>query len=67
MKIPIDLTEDDFEALKTLARNEYRDVRGQAAILIREELKKRQIVRTAEPNENHQSVHSEKQKSLQVT
>jgi hypothetical protein len=50
MRIPVVLDERDFEALKVLAHSEYRDGRGQAAILIREGLQNRGLL-----NGQHQS------------
>jgi hypothetical protein len=43
-RIPIMLDEKDILALSKLARHEYRDIRQQAAVLIRDELIRRGIL-----------------------
>ena len=43
-KIPVWLDERHAQALSRLARNEYRDIRQQAAVLIRDELARRGLL-----------------------
>ena len=43
-KIPVWLDERHAQALSKLARNEYRDIRQQAAVLIRDELARRGLL-----------------------
>jgi len=43
-RIPIMLDERDIHALSRLAKHEYRDIRQQAAILIRQELERRGLL-----------------------
>jgi hypothetical protein len=50
-RIPIMLEEKDILALSKLARHEYRDIRQQAAVLIRDELTRRGILRQEQPTE----------------
>ena len=55
-RIPIMLEEKDILALSKLARHEYRDIRQQAAILIRDELTRRGILPQEQPVEpDHQA------------
>lgn len=43
-KIPVMLDEHHALALSKLARNEYRDIRQQAAVIIRDELTRRGLL-----------------------
>jgi len=43
-RIPIYLEANDYEIIKEIARKEYRDIRGQAAMLIKSELQRRGLL-----------------------
>ncbi len=47
-RIPIKLEERDALALSKLARQEYRDIRQQAAVIISTELKRRGLISTTD-------------------
>ena len=48
IRVPIQLQDESLIALRTLAKQEYRDVRQQAAWIIENELTKRGLLQTAE-------------------
>ncbi len=48
-RIPIMLDEKDVLALSKLARHEYRDIRQQAAVIIRDELTRRGLLPQEQP------------------
>ncbi|MCX6083062.1 MAG: hypothetical protein NTW32_26335 [Chloroflexi bacterium] len=50
-RIPIMLDEKDALALSRLARHEYRDIRQQAAVIIRDELTRRGMLPQEQPTE----------------
>ncbi len=52
-RIPIMLDEKDVLALSRLARHEYRDIRQQAAVIIRDELTRRGFIPQEQPTTIH--------------
>jgi hypothetical protein len=48
VKFQVSLDQESFKALRSLAENEYRDPRAQAALIIRQELERRGLLESQE-------------------